>query len=105
MYGNNPRVTTINYNKRLGYVLAVFRELKELTQQKLADRLGVSVKTVRAWENGYNAVTMAALPHICRVLGITMAEFMHSVEFRAPEPLDPKEVAKIWQKEKVNEQD
>lgn len=37
---------------RWGKAIAIFRERMDLSQQELADRLGVAYPTVWRWENG-----------------------------------------------------
>lgn len=41
----------------------------ELTQQEMAEAIGVSKMTVNAWENGLRAIKPAYLPMISQVTG------------------------------------
>lgn len=46
-----------------------FRELKNMTQQELAERLGTSVRNVRRWENGETTINVLDAMAISDVLG------------------------------------
>lgn len=55
--------------------LRQYRKNKGMTQQELADQLGVSNKTVSRWESGsYPDVT--TLVALARVLGVTVDELL-----------------------------
>ena len=45
---------------------------KELTQEQLANRLGVSVQTVSRWECGNTLPDVMLLPVIARIYGVTV---------------------------------
>jgi DNA-binding XRE family transcriptional regulator len=47
-WGKKPKT---NY-KRVGYLLKLYREKANLTQDQLADKIKVSRQTVYSWENG-----------------------------------------------------
>lgn len=46
--------TEIDYSKKI----KEYREVRLLTQEELADKLGVSFATVNRWENGLHEPTM-----------------------------------------------
>ena len=50
--------------------LRQFRKAKNLTQQELADRLGVSNKSVSRWESG-SYPDVGTLVALARALGVT----------------------------------
>lgn len=56
----------INMNERIKKI----RKTLDLTQQKLADRLGVKRNTVAQWELGINSLTDAVVNSICREFGV-----------------------------------
>ena len=55
--------------------LAELRKLNNDTQQTLADKIGVSVWSVRAWEQGKNYPPSDALLAICKLYG-TSADYL-----------------------------
>ena len=52
------------------------RKEKNLTQEQLAEKLGVSNKTVSKWETGKCMPDYAVVKPLCEELGITVAELM-----------------------------
>lgn len=56
--------------------LKVYRERAGLTQQQLADALGVARTTVTMWETSPNMPTVRILPKLAHVLGVTVDELL-----------------------------
>ncbi|MBQ7781841.1 MAG: helix-turn-helix domain-containing protein [Lachnospiraceae bacterium] len=52
------------------------RKEKNLTQAQLAEKLGVSNKTVSKWENGKCMPDYSIIENLCKELDITIAELM-----------------------------
>lgn len=61
---------------KIGKFIAEKRKEKKLTQVQLAERLGVSDRSVSNWENGKNMPDMALFPIISSELGITINDLM-----------------------------
>ena len=59
-----------------GQYIARKRKEKNLTQAQLAERLGVSNKTISKWENGKCMPDYSVIEPLCRELEITVAELM-----------------------------
>ena len=79
----------------LGERLAELRKLNDDTQQTLADKLGISVWSIRAWEQGKSNVLLA----ICKLYG-TSADYLLGLT-----DIDPSdEVRKQRQRLTVEEQ-
>lgn len=57
-----------------GENLVYFRKLKKLSQEVLAEQVGVSRQMVSNWENGNNFPTFEKVIEICKVLNITIEE-------------------------------
>lgn len=55
----------------LGKVIRTFRKEKQLTQEEMARRLGVTPPAVNKWENGNSYPDITLLAPIARLLGIT----------------------------------
>lgn len=58
----------------IGERIALRRKQKGLTQESLAERLGVSPQAVSKWETGAGCPDIALLPEICRHLDLSMDE-------------------------------
>lgn len=59
-----------------GTVIKEFRNRNEMTQMELADRLGVSAKTVSKWETGKGYPDITLLEPIARVFSISVTELI-----------------------------
>ncbi len=59
-----------------GKFIALKRKEKNLTQEQLAEKLGVSNKTVSKWETGKCMPDYSVVKSLCNELGITVAELM-----------------------------
>ena len=58
-------------NEKTGKYIMILRKTKRYTQQKLADKLGVSHQAVSLWERGATMPDIAALPALAKALGTT----------------------------------
>ena len=56
------------------------RKEKNLTQEQLAERLGVSNKTISKWENGKCMPDYSVIKNLCEELEIIVAELMNGKE-------------------------
>ena len=66
----------MNYNKIGDFIMAE-RKAKKLTQQKLAEKIFVSEKTISKWENGNGIPDTNTLPKLCEVFGVTINELLN----------------------------
>ena len=62
--------------KAIGLFITQKRKEKNLTQQQLAEKLGVSNKTISKWETGKCMPDYTVVKSLCEELGITVAELM-----------------------------
>ena len=60
----------------IGQFIAKKRKEKNLTQSELAEKLGVSNKSVSKWENGRCMPDYSIIESLCKELDITIAELM-----------------------------
>ena len=60
----------------IGKFIAQKRKEKNLTQEQLAEKLGVSNKTISKWENGKCMPDYSVVKNLCEALQITVAELM-----------------------------
>ena len=58
----------------IGENIRNYRRKQDLTQEELAERLGVSYQSISRWENGATYPDIELLPAISKLLGITVDE-------------------------------
>lgn len=63
-----------------GKFLSQKRKEKNLTQEQLAEKLGVSNKTISKWETGKSMPDYSIVKNLCSELEITIAELMDGEE-------------------------
>ena len=64
-------------NEKIGAFIAAMRKEKKLTQEQLAERLGVSNRSVSRWENGKTLPDLSLMQVICEELDITISELLN----------------------------
>lgn len=74
--------------KKIGRFIAACRKEKKLTQSQLAQRLGVSDRSVSNWENGKNMPDLSLFLPLCDILQISVNELFQG-ERRKEEKPDP----------------
>ena len=62
--------------EKIGKFIAKCRKEKKITQTELAERLGVTDKSIGNWENGRNMPDLSLFKPLCDELGITINELM-----------------------------
>lgn len=60
----------------IGNYIARKRKEQNLTQEQLAEQLGVSNKTISKWENGKCMPDYGIIQMLCELLGVTLPELM-----------------------------
>lgn len=80
------------------------RSEKGVSQQELADAVGVSRQTVRRWESGENEPSASAIKPLCDYFGISPNEFLEGEsdegKLRAFQPMDEEQAKKLWLRSK-----
>ena len=61
--------------EKIGKFIANLRKEQKLTQEQLAEKLGVTDKSVSRWENGKCLPDVSLYKDLCNILGITLNEF------------------------------
>lgn len=61
----------------IGSYISKKRREKNLTQEQLAEKLGVSNKTISKWENGKCMPDYSIIEQVCRKLSVTLSELMN----------------------------
>lgn len=62
--------------KNLGARIAEGRKAKHMTQEELAEKLGVSSQAVSKWENDVSCPDISLLPKLASVLGMTVDQLL-----------------------------
>jgi len=73
------------FAKRLGRLLASKRLAKGLTQEQMAERLGVEQETISRFERGATLPPLARLLEIADILGVALDELVRSTSHRLPD--------------------
>lgn len=60
--------------EQIGKFIAEIRHEKNLTQEQIAEKLNVNVKSVSRWENGRNLPDPSLMHELCNILGISINE-------------------------------
>lgn len=63
-------------NETIGNRISKHRKEKSLTQEELAEKLGVSSQAVSKWENDQSCPDISLLPNLCRIFGISTDELL-----------------------------
>ena len=71
--------------QQIGSFIRQCREAKALTQQQLADTLGVTNKAVSKWETGRSMPDVALFEPLCRELEISLSELLAGRRMKAEE--------------------
>ena len=77
---------------KIGKFISESRKSKEITQEQLAEKLGVSKNVVSKWERGLNLPDASIMQELCDTLGISLNELF------AGEHLKEKEIKKQSEK-------
>lgn len=62
--------------KNIGKEISELRHAKELTQEKVAEAMGVSPQAVSKWENNISCPDIFLLPKLSRLLGVSVDELL-----------------------------
>ena len=67
-------------SKTLGETLKMYRETSNMTQEFVAESLGVSRQAVSKWENDTSDPSTSNLLAIAKLFGVSAAELLNNVE-------------------------
>lgn len=70
---------------QIGMFIASCRENEQLTQQELADHLGVSSKLVSQWETGKRMPHTSQIPRLCEALHMSVNELLSGKKLKEEE--------------------
>ena len=74
--------------EKIGKFIAKERKIKELTQEELAEKLGITKNAVSKWERGLCLMDMSLLKPLSEILGVSINEIL------AGEKIEEKDIPK-----------
>ena len=89
--------------EKIGVFISTLRKEQGMTQQQLADAIGVSNKTISKWECGKGMPELALIVPLCHILKISINEFLsgeHLLENGYTEKAEVNMMNLLQQKEK-----
>ncbi len=98
-----------DFYSALGLRIAQARKAKNLTQQQMAEALGISQQTMAHYEVGRLRIAVALLPAVAELLGTSIDALVHGTETKAKTKRGPdsklqQQVEKIRQLPRAKQQ-
>ena len=76
MFGKKENKQDKDSKQTLGLRIAALRAAKNMKQNDLAERLGISAQAVSKWENDVSAPDISTLPALAKELGVSVDELL-----------------------------
>jgi transcriptional regulator with XRE-family HTH domain len=76
----NPNIRTVDIDKHVGAQMRRRRIMMGLTQQQLADLIGVTYQQAHKYERGINRISAGRLFEIAQVLGVPVNHFYEGLD-------------------------
>ena len=74
--------------KKIGKFIAELRKEKSLTQEDLANKLGITKNAVSKWERGLSMMDVSLLKPVCELLEISIVELLNGEKIKQEEIKD-----------------
>ena len=87
--------------EKIGKFIAENRKDKVLTQEALAEKLGISTNAVSKWERGISFPDVSLFKKLCSELGISIEELINGEKSKSTESKDKAIIASLKEKDKV----
>ena len=71
--------------EKIGKFIAELRKQKKLTQEQLAEKLGITKNAVSKWERGLGLMDLSLLKPLSKILGVSVTEILNGEKFRKDE--------------------
>lgn len=88
--------------EKIGNFIAQCRKNKNITQEKLAEKLGVTSKSISRWENGKTMPDYSLLKDLCNELDINVNELLSGEKIKESEYMNKAEENFVNLKKKVD---
>ena len=72
---------------KIGKFLASLRKENNLTQEDIAEKLNVNVKSVSRWENGRNLPDPSIMKEICKIYNVSINELFNGEKVKKSQDL------------------
>ena len=73
-------------SEKIGKFIKSIRQKEGISQQKFANKYGVTYQAVSKWETGKNIPDIAILKQICRDYNMNLDDFLDAKISRLPKP-------------------
>src|ERR1700744_181927 len=83
-----PKKPTTWIDAHVGRKLCVLRKSSGISQQKLAEKLGVTYQQVQKYEGGTNRVSTTFLLRVAQMFGVPLEYFFEGIDALSGQPLD-----------------
>jgi transcriptional regulator with XRE-family HTH domain len=83
-----PKKPTTWIDAHVGRRLCVLRKSSGVSQQKLAEQLGVTYQQVQKYEGGTNRVSTAFLLRVAQMFGVPLDYFFEGIDALSGQPID-----------------
>lgn len=71
--------------EKIGKFISELRKAKKITQQELAEKIGVTDRAISNWENGRRLPDYSILKSLCKELNVTINELLSGEKFEKEE--------------------
>ena len=84
-----------------GKFIAKLRKEKNMTQEQLAEKMGVSINAVSKWERGLSFSDVSLYKKLCKELGINIEELINGEKDKSEEAKEKAIISTVKEKEKI----
>ncbi|MBE6148483.1 MAG: helix-turn-helix transcriptional regulator [Firmicutes bacterium] len=85
-----------------GKFIAKLRKEKNMTQEQLAEKMGVSINAISKWERGLNFPDVSLYKKLCNELGINIEELINGEKDISEEAKEKAIISTVKEKIKKN---
>jgi len=84
-----------------GKFIAKLRKEKSMTQEQLAEKMGVSINAVSKWERGLSFPDVSLYKKLCKELGVNIEELINGEKDNSEEAKEKAIISTVKEKEKI----
>jgi len=84
-----------------GKFIAKLRKEKKMTQQELAEKMGISINAVSKWERGLSFPDVSLYKKLCNELGINIEELINGEKDNSEEAKEKAIISTVKENEKI----
>ena len=84
-----------------GKFIAKLRKEKNMTQEQLAEKMGVSINAVSKWERGLSFPDVSLYKKLCKELGINIEELINGEKDNSDKAKEKAIISTIKEKDKI----